>query len=237
MSLLLLLLLLVLLLQLLLLLLLRHNSGDYNKYMVSEVQYVDIVSHISMKSGGDNTDLEGVEVISHLSMKEGGSDAHMHDVEVVSHISMQSKLSEHHRRILGKRSVAEAIADVEQHIAQHASRTIIDNSQLEHDDGKPCEEQLDEAKLVYCKGDERQLVKANKTAKWDETATPEAPVQVGVSFACKKDIRATGPMTEWVCHICGQKFVGKHVAKAMHCLLYTSPSPRDGLLSRMPSSA
>ena len=24
---------------------------------------------------------------------------------------------------------------------------------------------------------------------------------------------------------------------AMHCLLYTSPSPRDGLLSRMPSSA
>ena len=26
-------------------------------------------------------------------------------------------------------------------------------------------------------------------------------------------------------------------AKAKDCLLYTSPSPRDGLLSRMPSSA
>ena len=26
-------------------------------------------------------------------------------------------------------------------------------------------------------------------------------------------------------------------AHATHCLLYTSPSPRDGLLSRMPSSA
>ena len=26
-------------------------------------------------------------------------------------------------------------------------------------------------------------------------------------------------------------------ARAMICLLYTSPSPRDGLLSRMPSSA
>ena len=26
-------------------------------------------------------------------------------------------------------------------------------------------------------------------------------------------------------------------ALAKHCLLYTSPSPRDGLLSRMPSSA
>mgnify|MGYP003377969120 CR=1 FL=1 len=25
--------------------------------------------------------------------------------------------------------------------------------------------------------------------------------------------------------------------EAKHCLLYTSPSPRDGLLSRMPSSA
>ena len=28
-----------------------------------------------------------------------------------------------------------------------------------------------------------------------------------------------------------------HVAKVVLCLLYTSPSPRDGLLSRMPSSA
>ena len=29
----------------------------------------------------------------------------------------------------------------------------------------------------------------------------------------------------------------KEVADALTCLLYTSPSPRDGLLSRMPSSA
>ena len=28
-----------------------------------------------------------------------------------------------------------------------------------------------------------------------------------------------------------------HLAQADNCLLYTSPSPRDGLLSRMPSSA
>ena len=27
------------------------------------------------------------------------------------------------------------------------------------------------------------------------------------------------------------------MAEREHCLLYTSPSPRDGLLSRMPSSA
>ena len=30
---------------------------------------------------------------------------------------------------------------------------------------------------------------------------------------------------------------GKMLVRVWHCLLYTSPSPRDGLLSRMPSSA
>ena len=30
---------------------------------------------------------------------------------------------------------------------------------------------------------------------------------------------------------------GKKIDKEWSCLLYTSPSPRDGLLSRMPSSA
>ena len=30
---------------------------------------------------------------------------------------------------------------------------------------------------------------------------------------------------------------GEVVVKVHSCLLYTSPSPRDGLLSRMPSSA
>ena len=29
----------------------------------------------------------------------------------------------------------------------------------------------------------------------------------------------------------------RHIASQYNCLLYTSPSPRDGLLSRMPSSA
>ena len=28
-----------------------------------------------------------------------------------------------------------------------------------------------------------------------------------------------------------------HLLQVVNCLLYTSPSPRDGLLSRMPSSA
>ena len=29
----------------------------------------------------------------------------------------------------------------------------------------------------------------------------------------------------------------RQLSRAINCLLYTSPSPRDGLLSRMPSSA
>ena len=32
-------------------------------------------------------------------------------------------------------------------------------------------------------------------------------------------------------------FINRYFALNISCLLYTSPSPRDGLLSRMPSSA
>ena len=35
----------------------------------------------------------------------------------------------------------------------------------------------------------------------------------------------------------GTNFAAKNLPGALSCLLYTSPSPRDGLLSRMPSSA
>ena len=34
-----------------------------------------------------------------------------------------------------------------------------------------------------------------------------------------------------------KKFTNEEIAHYLICLLYTSPSPRDGLLSRMPSSA
>ena len=37
--------------------------------------------------------------------------------------------------------------------------------------------------------------------------------------------------TEQYCPFCGEEH------EDIDCLLYTSPSPRDGLLSRMPSSA
>ena len=34
-----------------------------------------------------------------------------------------------------------------------------------------------------------------------------------------------------------QPMLSEHMGQPVVCLLYTSPSPRDGLLSRMPSSA
>ena len=38
--------------------------------------------------------------------------------------------------------------------------------------------------------------------------------------------------------LAGHRWIAEHRAKLQqYCLLYTSPSPRDGLLSRMPSSA
>ena len=40
---------------------------------------------------------------------------------------------------------------------------------------------------------------------------------------------------ELVCNY--KKFKSEPIGKYLDCLLYTSPSPRDGLLSRMPSSA
>ena len=53
-------------------------------------------------------------------------------------------------------------------------------------------------------------------------------------------IVGTGALSYWLAaHYTAQVFdralVG--VANTLACLLYTSPSPRDGLLSRMPSSA
>ena len=39
------------------------------------------------------------------------------------------------------------------------------------------------------------------------------------------------------CELKPGRFLATHELQALVCLLYTSPSPRDGLLSRMPSSA
>ena len=68
----------------------------------------------------------------------------------------------------------------------------------------------------------------------DETITNKAPnnvLEVGISFQIKYPniIAKTNP----------RYFKGetKLTSEYLYCLLYTSPSPRDRSLSRMPSSA
>ena len=56
----------------------------------------------------------------------------------------------------------------------------------------------------------------------------------GAGLRAAIECSAQGLNTGMIC----KSLLGKaHTVMAEGCLLYTSPSPRDGLLSRMPSSA
>ena len=70
----------------------------------------------------------------------------------------------------------------------------------------------DEATTIYPCG--HSVVLYNSEAK-DQELIPGLPQTKGITAL------ALAPSRKWLCV----------------CLLYTSPSPRDGLLSRMPSSA
>src|SRR5665647_2931595 len=61
---------------------------------------------------------------------------------------------------------------------------------------------------------------------------PVGALEVGVRGA----VAADGINSVWLVAL-GREGVGRAGRKDDVCLLYTSPSPRDGLLSRMPSSA
>ena len=56
---------------------------------------------------------------------------------------------------------------------------------------------------------------------------------LGFDFAREED----GTMTHCIKDAKVEQFLGLPTPRSKSCLLYTSPSPRDGLLSRMPSSA
>ena len=57
------------------------------------------------------------------------------------------------------------------------------------------------------------------------------------SNTSKKNISKLQKVQNFACRIITGKRKFDHITPALSCLLYTSPSPRDGLLSRMPSSA
>ena len=70
---------------------------------------------------------------------------------------------------------------------------------------------------------------------WNEFANmhPFAPENQSLGYQ-----RIMFDLQEWLCDITGFEEVSLQPnAGSQGCLLYTSPSPRDGLLSRMPSSA
>ena len=64
-------------------------------------------------------------------------------------------------------------------------------------------------------------------------------LQRALSEVAKEEIRIQGSgRTDTGVHAVGQTaHFDAPSGLSMNCLLYTSPSPRDGLLSRMPSSA
>ena len=59
---------------------------------------------------------------------------------------------------------------------------------------------------------------------------------MGFGLPAAMGVKAAMPNEEVIC-IAGDASVLMNIQELGTCLLYTSPSPRDGLLSRMPSSA
>ena len=91
---------------------------------------------------------------------------------------------------------------------------------------------------IYAPLEALSIIKENANAKFDETI--EAHIRLGIDPKyTDQQLRTTVALP----HGTGQSIKiavitsGENVSKAKACLLYTSPSPRDGLLSRMPSSA
>ena len=79
------------------------------------------------------------------------------------------------------------------------------------------------------------------TVTWDDRNTDDTTLEPGALFVYR-DIKMSASRPDDIGFRVIDKSTGREVAmngrtKFTVCLLYTSPSPRDGLLSRMPSSA
>ena len=95
--------------------------------------------------------------------------------------------------------------------------------------------------LVHVRGkgiviSEPSVVAIDKKTKQVKAVGAEAKAMVGKTPA---NIIAVRPLKDGVIADFDvvEKMLKHFIDKAHDCLLYTSPSPRDGLLSRMPSSA
>ena len=64
-----------------------------------------------------------------------------------------------------------------------------------------------------------------------------SPVGVGLTAGEKAALKALAESHELTLNALMRFALRRFIVDVRACLLYTSPSPRDGLLSRMPSSA
>ena len=75
----------------------------------------------------------------------------------------------------------------------------------------------------------------------EKSAAPPKPKPIDIEEAIREVIFEPneGPQTDFLASTEQEVLYGGSAGggKSYACLLYTSPSPRDGLLSRMPSSA
>ena len=78
--------------------------------------------------------------------------------------------------------------------------------------------------------------KKNATCEQPKPAENEPCERESVTHSSNKQIAATESETEKI-KKCNKTQIEEDADTVKTCLLYTSPSPRDGLLSRMPSSA
>ena len=69
-----------------------------------------------------------------------------------------------------------------------------------------------------------------------ETAVKRATRGIGFSWGISEEVGKNIRLLEMF-GLPGFKNINQYFKIIKTCLLYTSPSPRDGLLSRMPSSA
>ena len=72
---------------------------------------------------------------------------------------------------------------------------------------------------------------------YQKSYTPSDALALGASFVNIHQGTRANPWINYPLDSVASLQTWTHATRAKNCLLYTSPSPRDGLLSRMPSSA
>ena len=92
------------------------------------------------------------------------------------------------------------------------------------------EKKIESEGLIYIPVVSAEVSSFDMTPDWAPEPDPMAAVDSSETTRWSSDYNAG---EQWISFDLGKE----SVVSNMICLLYTSPSPRDGLLSRMPSSA